>query len=210
MRFLLVGALIGLWASVAQACEGQKGKVLYEDTFADDSGGWLSYTNFVVKASGAEVSGIQPGQAARLVNQTFSFNQADYCLEFVFPPNDPNAREYMVGVTFLSSADATEQYEASLTNMGVVSLIHTSSVNFARIWFVDQKSTANLTEGSSNSIEAVVKGSTISVLLNGKLVKAVRAQIPNGDFRFGFNLDNAGSRVNGVFKVKSVKVTEAQ
>ena len=36
MRIFLVGALIGLWVSTAVACEGQKGKVIFEDTFADD------------------------------------------------------------------------------------------------------------------------------------------------------------------------------
>jgi hypothetical protein len=211
MRFLLIGAFIGLWASAAQACEGQKGKVLYEDTFADDSGGWPSYKNFIMKAPGAEVRDIQPGTATRIINQTFSFNQADYCLEVVLPPNDPNTRQYEVSVAFLSNAVATEQYAAMLSNTGVVTLSRsTSSPDLVSIWSVDQKSIANLTSGSSNSIEAIVKGSTISVLLNGKLVKTIRAQIPNGDFRFGFDLDVNPAAPPGVFTIKSIKVTEAQ
>jgi hypothetical protein len=202
MRILLIGALIGLWAPAAHACEGQKGKVLY-----DNSGGSPLYQGFVVKATGAETSGIQPGHF---------FNQADYCLEVVFPPNDvppndPVAMAYSASVRFLSSADSTEFYLADLTNSGVVSLYHGSSpANVVKLWSADQKSTANLAKGSSNAIEAVVKGSTISVLLNGKLVKTIRAQIPNGDLRFGFDLEVGRAAPPGVFTIKSIKVTEAQ
>jgi hypothetical protein len=202
MRIFLIGALVGLWASTAHACEGQKGKVLY-----DVSSGRTSYQGFVVKAIGAEISGIQPGHF---------FNQADYCLEVVFPPNDfpPNdlvATAYTASVRFLSSADSTEFYLAELTNSGVVSLYHGSSpANVVKLWSVDQKSIANLAKGSSNAIEAIVKGSTISVLLNGKLVKTIRAQIPKGDLRFGFDLEVGRAAPPGDFTIKSVKVTEAQ
>lgn len=201
MRILLIGTLIGLWASAAYACEGQKGKVLY-----DVSRGRPSYQGFVVRATGAE-SGIQPGHF---------FNQADYCLEVVFPPNDvppddPIAIAYSASVRFLSSADSTEFYLADLTNSGVVSLYHGSSpAKIVKIWSVDQKSTANLAKGSSNAIEAIVKGSTISVLLNGKLVKTVRTQIPKGDLRFGFDLEAGRAMPPGDFTIKSIKVTEAQ
>jgi hypothetical protein len=201
MRIFLIGALIGLWASAAHACEGQKGKVLY-----DVGGGRTSYQGFVVKATGAE-SGIQPGHF---------FNRADYCLEVVFPPNDvppddPVATAYTAGVRFLSSADSAEFYLADLTNSGVVSLYHgRSSANVVKLWSVDRKSTANLTQGSSNAIEAIVKGSMISVLLNGKLVKTIRAQIPNGDLRFGFDLEVGRAAPPGDFTIKSIKVTEAQ
>jgi hypothetical protein len=117
----------------------------------------------------------------------------------------------VAGVQFLSSADSTEYYLATLTNSGAVALSRsTSSADLAKIWSVDQKSTANLTSGSSNSIEAIVKGSTISVLLNGKLVKATRAQIPNGNFKFGLYMENVGSKTPGVFTIKSIKVTEVQ
>jgi hypothetical protein len=197
MRIFLIGALVGLWASAAHACEGQKGKVLY-----DVSGGRPSYQGFAVEATGAEMNGIQPGHF---------FNQADYCLEVVFPPNDPVAKAYTAGVRFLSNADSTEFYLADLTNSGVVSLYHGSSpANVVKLWSVDQKSTANLTTGSSNAIEAIVKGSTISVLLNGKLVKAIRAQIPKGDLRFGFDLEVGRATSPGDFMIESIKVTEAQ
>lgn len=202
MRIFLIGALIGLWASAAHACGGQKGKVLY-----DVSGGRTSYQGFVVKAAGAEISGIQPGHF---------FNQADYCLEVVFPPNDflpndPVATAYTASVRLLSSADSTEFYLADLANSGVVSLYHGSSpANVVKLWSVDQKSTANLTKGSSNAIEAIVKGSTISVLLNGRLVKTIRAQIPKGDLRFGFDLEVGRAAPPGDFTIKSIKVTEAK
>jgi hypothetical protein len=209
MRFLLIGAFIGLWASAAQACDGQKGKVLYEDTFADGSGGWPSYQGFTVKAPGAEVSGVGAGRGTRIVNQTFFFNQADYCLEVEFPPNDSNAVEYLAGIRFLSSADSNEYYLAALTNSGMVKLSRSnSSTDFVNLWSIDQKSIGKWTSGSSNSIEAIVNGSTISVLLNGKVVKTIRARIPNGDFRFGIDLEVYKNP--GVFKIKSVKVTEVQ
>jgi hypothetical protein len=160
-----------------------------------------------VKATGAEINGIQPGHF---------FNQADYYLEVVFPPNDfpPDdlvATAYTASVRFLSSADSTEFYLADLSNSGVVSLYHGSSpANVVKLWSVDQKSTANLAAGASNAIEAIVKGTTISVLLNGVLVKTIRAQIPNGDLRFGFDLEVGRAATPGAFTIKSIKVTEAQ
>ena len=173
----------------------------------DLSSGRASYQGFVVKATGAEINGIQPGHF---------FNQADYYLEVVFPPNDflpndPVATAYTASVRFLSSADSTEFYLADLANSGVVSLYHGSSpANVVKLWSVDQKSTANLTKGSSNAIEAIVKGSTISVLLNGRLVKTIRAQIPQGDLRFGFDLEVGRAVPPGDFTIKSIKVTEVQ
>jgi hypothetical protein len=210
MRIFLAGAMIGLLASAAQACEGQKGKVLYEDTFADDSGGWPSDRGLALKASGAEISAFQPGKHGTVLNGTFFFNQADYCAEVVFPPNDPNATQYEASVAFLSNADVTEHYEVSLSNTGEITLRRGSGTKRVLIWSVDQKSIANLTAGASNAIEAIVKGSTISVLLKGKLVKTTRAQIPSGDFSFGFGELVERDAPFGVLTIKSIKVTEAQ
>ena len=216
MRIIIVvGAMIGMWATTALACDGQKGKVLYEDTFADDAGGWIASNNFTVKAPGAEVS-IAPGIANTFVNQTFFFSQADYCLEVAFPREETDISKYSVGLRFLSSEEPNgDHYLAILSSACLVKLLRSSksSPDYAVLWVVDEKSNANLAPGAFNAIEAIVKNSNISVLLNGKLVKNIRAQIPASDSHFGFYFylqSDAGLKAPGVFSIKSIKVTEAQ
>ena len=214
MRIFLVGALIGLWASAAVACEGQKGKVIFEDTFADDAGGWaFSNPGLVFKAPGAEIT-IPPkftGFAQQLANQTFSAGEGDYCLEIAFPQNQRD-KQFLVGLFFLSSADGLTYFVAELTKDGVVALFrHSADGSGVKLWSADQKANAKLGLGQFNALEAIVKDNVITVVLNGVPVKSVRAQIPAGDLKFGIDAEAvANETVGAAFPVKSFKVTEAR
>ncbi len=41
LRILFGAAALALFVPVVFACDGQTGKVIFEDNFTDDSGGWL-------------------------------------------------------------------------------------------------------------------------------------------------------------------------
>ena len=89
LREIFVALAVVAFATPASACPDQKGKVIFEDTFTDDSGGWELY---------APVSEIKDGSLrlhpnladgddknTRVLNQTFSAVDGDYCVEFVLP-----------------------------------------------------------------------------------------------------------------------------
>jgi hypothetical protein len=197
MRIFLVGALIGLWASAAIACEGQKGKVIFEDTFADDAGGWaFSNPGLVFKAPGAEIT-IPPkftGFAQQLANQTFSAGEGDYCLEIAFPQNQRD-KQFLVGLFFLSSADGLTYFFAELNKDGVVGLFrHSGDGAGVKLWSADQKANAKLGPGQFNALEAIV-----------------RAQVTSGNLKFGIRAEGATDETSdAAFPVKSFKVTEAR
>jgi len=62
-----------------------------------------------------------------------------------------------------------------------------------------------------SSVRAVVKNGTVTVIVNGQTVKSVRAQIPAGDFKFGFAVEyNKTSAAPVSFAVHSYKVTAVE
>jgi hypothetical protein len=62
-----------------------------------------------------------------------------------------------------------------------------------------------------NSVRAVVKNGTITVIVNGQTVKSVRAQMPGGDLKFGFLGQYTKSSPTPVlFPVRSYKVTTGE
>jgi hypothetical protein len=214
MRILLVAILLVSCVQAAVACEGQTGKVIFEDTFADDSGGWIfSNDGLVFKAPGAEYR-IRPKPGVftdQIANQTFYAGEGDYCLEIAFPQNQPD-REFLAGVFFLLSADGSTYFFAGLDKAGILGLSrHSGQRPPFLLWVVDQKANAKLGPGQFNAIEAIVKDNVITVLLNGIPVKAVRAQIPSGNLKFGIRIEAVSNEtVGGAFPVKSFKVTEAR
>ena len=58
LRILFGVAALALCTPAAFACDGQTGKVIYEDKFTDDSGGWIfgADNGLVLKAPGATVT----------------------------------------------------------------------------------------------------------------------------------------------------------
>ena len=62
-----------------------------------------------------------------------------------------------------------------------------------------------------NSARAIVKNGIIAVIVSSQTVKSVRAQIPGGDFKFGFQVAyNKASAAPVLFPVRSYKVIAAE
>src|SRR5262245_42581153 len=82
-------------AATALACEGRK--ILFEDKFTDDSGGWymnehtrLADSSFFMK--------VAPNGAFRVLNVSFSFTDADICIDTAWAQGAP--AQSRVGLMF--------------------------------------------------------------------------------------------------------------
>jgi hypothetical protein len=56
LRVFFGVAALALCTPASFACDGQTGKVIFEDKFADDAGGWAFGEIFVLKAPGATIT----------------------------------------------------------------------------------------------------------------------------------------------------------
>jgi len=212
--FWAVVALV-LCAPAAFACDGQTGKVIFEDIFTDDSGGWNfgEYYGLVLKAPGATLSlpAAEGGGSARgPLNQTFNATQGDYCTEMSFPL-DATQLNAGIGIELL----ATDDYNfwlAYVSHDGTAALYKIANNKASVIW----KTAANnslVKAGPTdvNSVRAVVKNGTVTVIVNGQTVKSVRALIPNGELKFGFRADYGKPSATPVLvPVRSYKVTAVE
>jgi hypothetical protein len=191
------------------ACDGQTGKVIFEDKFADDGGGWNFGTNLTLKAPGAvlsEPAGDAYGLSAQ--NQTFNATEGDFCVEMSFPKN---AKEVTaaIGVVFLAG-DTDNYWVAEVYSDGRAGLYKGANGKFATVWEVPD-ATVKTDPADVNAIRAIVKGNAVTVLVNGKTIKTVRAQIPSGDFKFGFRGEYYKPSATPVeFPVHAFKATEAK
>jgi hypothetical protein len=87
MKTLVLGlAVQAMLGAAAQACDGQTGSVIFEDNFADDSGGWdLSPPGTQVKPPNFvfTMNKNTNGWATDIL--TFNAGVGDYCADFVLP-----------------------------------------------------------------------------------------------------------------------------
>ena len=91
LRILFGATALASCTPAAFACDGQTGKVIFEDKFTDDAGGWAfgEAYGLALKAPGATLSmPASDGAASRqALNGTFNATQGDFCVEMSFPPD---------------------------------------------------------------------------------------------------------------------------
>jgi hypothetical protein len=85
----------------AYACQGQQGKVIFEDKFADDTGGW-DPTPPVATVKPPAFEFAMNKQYSSLVAQNLTFNAtlADYCLDAILPKPLSDGNDAYVGIEF--------------------------------------------------------------------------------------------------------------
>jgi len=176
---VIVGLLQTCFCGSVLACgEAQKGSVIFEDNFADDSGGWdrSDYTNvespaFVIKLDKNAVSVVTE-------NLTFDVKEGDFCVDVALPPSPPeNGVEG--GLVFWGS-DYANYYVFLISPNSLASLWRKTNGNWNRI----VAGTAPVKPTETNSIRAIAKGDLITLFVNGQEFKKVRAQ-NTGASRFG-------------------------
>jgi hypothetical protein len=188
LRIFFAVGVLPLFATIAFACDGQTGKVIFEDKFADDTGGWQfgEADGLLFKGPGAiaKTDASNNGYQVTALNQTFTATQGDFCTEGPFPADAAKVNAG-IGVVFWGK-DYSNYWMANAFANGKVYL--TKIANNQAFYIFDTQSTNVVKTGPTdvNSVRAVVKSGTITVIVNGQTVKSVRAQIPSDDLKFGF------------------------
>jgi hypothetical protein len=205
---------IGLQAfacSAALACDGQVGKVIYEDTFADDSGGWdltagstsIKPPNFIITPN-SKITGL----GSEVL--TFRATDADFCAEVNLPKSIAADNEVSFGLMFWA-VDYNNYWMAMLVSDGRIILWQKSNGTWQSVASVPNAPGFKPDADAVNAVRVTTAGGKIRVSLNGQLVKAIRAQIPDGSFRFGvFGQVDKGVDNAPPILVKSFKVTSGQ
>jgi len=214
---ILFSLLCVLFATTAIACPGQTGKVIFEDNFADDSGGWKLAPPWAEIKDGALLLRPDPKGAdeagdpvVELDNITFSAGEADYCVEFIFPKSFAPDNNVVLSILFLNDLKSVFKLSGSADKTVFLSRWTSTQKVWDRIFTQDNAPT-KVGPGDVNSLRVVAKGGKLALFLNGQQLKAIRAQTPEGDLRFGLRAEvERHSQANPVFQVKSFKVTTGQ
>jgi len=205
----IVAALQLLAWAPAWACTSQVGTVIFQDTFADDSGGWdETPPQLVVKppilaiALDAQVGGISAQ------NLTFNTTDGDFCMDFVLPPAiSPNNQMY-AGIEFWAT-DYSNAMLALVASNGTIMLQKEAGGNWTTVFNVPNVQGFNSAANAVNSLRVTAVNGTITVFINGTTVKTVRAQEPtNPHLNFGLYGEDDTSVANApVIQIKGYSVT---
>jgi hypothetical protein len=212
---LLFSALtvLVLLNATAMACPGQTGKVIFEDTFTDDSGGWqLGAPDSEIKDGSLWLRPNPRGmtEKGRNINstvRTFSATDGDYCVEFIVPKPVAADNDFMTGLVFWQSS-STDEYLWAVYTDGTTQLNKLAANKWTRIF---SDNTGKLEPGSTASLRVIAKDGKLTLFVGSKQVKVIRAQTPTGDLNFGVLAEvEKLSDANPVLQVKSFKVTTGE
>jgi hypothetical protein len=205
-------ALYTFAGAAAFACDGQVGKVIYEDTFADDSGGW-DFTPNVATVK-------PPNFVFNLGSQYTSINAAvltfrapadgDYCAEVNLPKSIAPDNKYNVSISFWQT-DYSNFWMVMLSSDGTLGLFSKANNVWQTIFSIPGVPAFKPDADAVNVVRVTTLGGKITMYLNGQLEKAIRAQVPDGTFRFGMyaQIDKPADGTTPIL-VKSYKVTSGQ
>ena len=214
MRLLFsVLTVLFLLNATAMACPGQTGKVIFEDTFTDDSGGWqLGAPDSEIKDGSLWLRPNPRGmtEKGRNINstvRTFAATDGDYCLEFIVPKPVAADNDFMTGLVFWQSS-STDEYLWAVYTDGTTQLNKLAANKWTRIF---SDNTGKLEPGSTASLRVIAKDGKLTLFVGSKQVKVIRAQTPTGELTFGVLAEvEKLSDANPLLQVKSFKVTTGE
>jgi hypothetical protein len=169
----------------AWACDGQPGSLVYEDTFADDSGGWdeTPPSSLVKPPAYVFTLDATTGSVAAQV-LTFHTTDGDFCMQIALPKPTTPDNTPAAGIEFWA-VDYSNLMLAQLTGLGNVSLFSRTSGTWQALFSVNNAPGFKPDPGAVNDLRVNAVGGKIAVYLNGTQIKVIRAQIPTGMLRFG-------------------------
>jgi hypothetical protein len=210
----IVYTAIGLYASisnVAIACDGQIGKVIYEDTFTDDSGGW-DFTTNVTAVKPPNFVFTLDSKYSSISTQvlTFHVTDGDFCGEVILPKSIAPDNKYNFGIQFWA-VDYANFWMVMLSSDGTLTLFSRANNVWQTISSVNNAPAFKSEPDAVNVLRVTTIGGKISVYLNGQLEKAIRSQSQEGSLRFGMyaQIDKGVDGATPIL-VKSYKVTSGQ
>jgi hypothetical protein len=114
LQVLLCGSAI--------ACEGQVGKVNYEDTFTDDTGGW-DFTPSAATVKPPDFVFAMSSKFSNLSSQVLTFHatDADYCAEVIVPKSLAPDNKYGFAIQFWA-VDYSNYWMVMLSSDGSIGL----------------------------------------------------------------------------------------
>ena len=110
-------------STAAFACDGQIGKIIYEDTFTDDSGGW-DFTANVAMVKPPNFVFTLDSKNSNITSQVLTFHtgtDGDYCAEVILPKLIAPDNKYNFAVSFWAT-DYANFWMAMLSSDGSVTL----------------------------------------------------------------------------------------
>jgi hypothetical protein len=196
---LLVAAA---FAWPASACEGTE--IVFEDKFADDSGGWAINQDVEIK-DGSFTFKLPPDAMQSDLNVTYTVNDADICSETVWP--DGGSTILGAGLLFWGE-DNRNYLQFGVLNNGKFWIARRQDGKWYTIVENVDSSAIKVKPGESNMLRVKASGGVATFFINGEKVRDLRGQTPKGGWRFGLSGDNFDKAKDARVVFRSVKVTE--
>jgi 3-keto-disaccharide hydrolase len=191
------------WQMAAAAgCEGDK--VIFEDKFADDAGGWPLRDTVEVK-DGSFVIKLPPDDMQSNLNVTYTVKDADICSETVWPDGENT----ILGAGLLFwGVDNRTYFQFGILNSGKFWIARKQDGKWLGTIAANVDSAAiNQDPGSINTLRVKTDGDNVSFFINDTKVRDLRGQAPKGNWRFGLSGDNFDKEKEATVVFKTVKVT---
>jgi hypothetical protein len=209
---LPLGFLFASATSSLAACPGQAGKVIFSDDFSDDSGGWDLDQGEQISRGALNVNTDPKRMSDGSLNITFNAAEGDFCAVFAFPSviSEPDNSSYVA--LLVLATDYKNRYQYNIDTDGEA-WVNKYSAGVSLPIVPPIKMSAIKTEpGAENTLRVVVKDQKLTFYVNGEKVKALKAQVPDGNNRFGFfaGLEKKAPADPQAFQLKSYSLTEAQ
>jgi 3-keto-disaccharide hydrolase len=199
-------AITGLLAASdhALACAGSK--VIFEDTFEDDAGGW-SHKDTVEVKDGTFMFKLGADDMQSNLNVTFQVKDADICTEAVWPQGG-DSPVLGAGLLFWGESNRT-YYQFGILNSGRFWIARKQDGAWLGTIAANIVSAAIKTApGASNTLRVDAKGNSLTFYINGTKVREVRGQAPEGAWRFGISGDNFDKEKEATVLFTNMKVTD--
>jgi 3-keto-disaccharide hydrolase len=194
-------ALVPVWP--AYACDGDK--IIFEDKFDDDAGGWSHKDNVEVK-DGSFIFNLPPDDMQSNLNVTFTVEDGDICAEAVWPEGGDQP---VLGAGLLFwGEDNRSYYQFGVLNNGKFWIARKQDGAWLGTIAANVESPAiNQSPGAANTLRVDAKGNAVTFYINGTKVRELRGQAPTGAWRFGLSGDNFDKKKEAKVLFTSVKVT---
>jgi 3-keto-disaccharide hydrolase len=188
----------------AKACAGSK--VIFEDTFEDNAGGW-SHKDTVEVKNGTFVFKLPADDMQSNLNVTFQVKDADICTEAVWPYGGGGHPMLGAGLLFWGENNRT-YYQFGILNNGSFWIARKRDGVWLGTIAANIDSPAIKTApGASNTLRVNAKGNTLTFYINGTKVREVRGQAPSAAWRFGVSADNFDKQKEATVLFTNLKVT---
>jgi hypothetical protein len=201
---VVIALSIAAW-SPARACTGQVGASIFQDNFADDSGGWDEQPPAATVQPPAYVLALDSQNTAlSTLDQTFTATSGDFCMDVVLPAPAAGNNVISAGIMFWAT-DYNNFTVAQVNDDGSVSAFRqVASVWSNPIFTVQNAPGYNSAANATNSLRVTALSGLTTVYLNGTKIKSFRAQQPtNASLSFGIFIQDGTAAAN----IPAVKVS---